>query len=284
MKRVHLICYLLAIMIFFHAKQSDAEPSAWIAYDVECNLIDGKASFEKLYLPVMHIEILNAGTGSNGILTIKGGHFLYGVYSEYQENKLNHAMGNDVDIALKYGFHPYSPNPKKVHHLVDPARKRGIYRYLFQDDEGRLSAESIEYKIDKTSGSIDFPKFRSLTEQLNSYVPYIEYVLDSSDKMVTGIIVRFVKPDNPAEAIIRDVTMEGITVGSLVVASKKLVHINKSFKEGEAAETLVTLDPPIAANSIPSIGVLYKNTPNKAKYAELWYSWRYHNLNVKEPY
>jgi hypothetical protein len=127
---------------------------------------------------------------------------------------------------------------------------------------------------------VTLPKISSTTEQLASYVPYVEYVL--TDAKVTGILLKMVKADDPRTVILKEdgtgfKEFGKVNLFGLAPSWEHLqqMKIDKKFKPGDAVEIELKVKPPREPRFIGVIEVWYKDAA-QVKGVEVWQRWNFY--------
>ena len=158
-------------------------------------------------------------------------------------------------------------------------------QYVPMDSEGRilsfvLSADNglngvgVNWSfpdMPSLDGQGTIPSFRSTQQQLDSFVPYVEYIRSSSD--VTGLKWRIVKASDTSTPVSQDFKMNFAIMGIVnhdniwLIGSGEYEH---EIKAGETPEGTFTFNKPISESEIAEIYVgLDVNEGSDAEY----YDW-----------
>ena len=123
------------------------------------------------------------------------------------------------------------------------------------------------------------PKIRSTQEQLDSYVPYLEYALE--DGKIKDLTFRIVKPGDTATALVKDDAIDFGVLGKVDFWGRpgwwhmKEIKVGKKFKNGDTLETKITVKPPIDPRQVGVIGFHFGGAIQD-KNAEVWYKWHFY--------
>jgi hypothetical protein len=146
--------------------------------------------------------------------------------------------------------------------------------------ETELSEKTVSWTLGKDSGDVALPKIRSTREQLDSYVPYVEYIL--TDEKVTGVILRMVKPDEPEKAILKaggTGFKEFYRVELWVNGSRENYYqelkFDKKFNPGDAIEVELNVDPPLLPSRIGTVFIWFKDEA-QTDGADVKQKWSFH--------
>ena len=125
-----------------------------------------------------------------------------------------------------------------------------------------------------------FPDYMTTQEQLESYVPYVEYI--SSGSQVTGLRWRVVSPDNTSEPVTFDFRV-GFRVFDVWDVDRYILYANQweYIEAGNPVSGEVTFDSPVNESDIQTIRVAWKYGEGSA---ERIYQWFFRKPSEPEPY
>jgi hypothetical protein len=269
-----VVCFaLVPVQTAFAA----APPRVFVAYRTDSSIVDGKAEYfegiKKTQFAWMYLGVAGGDPKSKGSLEIKGGRYTVGTWNDWRGKKGVSESGSDraFDMAFVNGL------VGKIH---SPVLGKGEETIFYGAAETGLSEKTISWSIGKTQGEVTLPKIRSTSEQMESYVPYAEYIL--ADGKVTGITLRMVKPDQPQSAIVKE---DGSGFGefwkvSLFGLSPSWEHlqeikIDRKFKPGDAVEVELKLDKPREGRFIGLVDVWYKDEA-QTEGSDVWQRWSFY--------
>lgn len=139
--------------------------------------------------------------------------------------------------------------------------------------DGGLNGVNVSWNFpDNTSynGQGIVPHYRTTQEQLESYVPYVEYVWNGSQ--VTGLRWRVVAPDNTSEAVTLDFASSFIVASVQNAAGNTLYSGQWAYIEaGDIVSGEVTFDSPINEADISRIRVAFNRWNEDSENSYQWY-------------
>jgi hypothetical protein len=283
MKKIMFLSLLVGMLFFitsgaFAASAND--PHVFLAYRTDGVVSDGKANYggDHTRFSWVYLGINGGDSKSKGTLEIKDAEYTFGTWDDFRGKKGNSINGESHTFDLSYidvilGRKAHAP-------VID--NKNVIFYGAAQTG---LSEKTISWTLGKTSGEITLPKIRSTSEQLSSYVPYVEYVL--MDDKVTGLILRMVKPDEPENAITKeddDTGFREFGKVNLLGLSPNWEHlqeikIDKKFKPGDVIEVGLKVNPPQTPRFIGVVEVWYKDE-TQTEGTEVWQRWNFYKRNI----
>lgn len=148
---------------------------------------------------------------------------------------------------------------------------------------GGLNGVNVSWNFpDKPSynGQGTVPNYRTTQEQLNTFVPYVEYI--SSGSQVTGLRWRLVSPDNTAEAVTLDFTVgfrlfNVLDIGGYSLYSGSWITV----EAGNPVSGDVTFDEPINGADITLIRAGWNVWNGNS---ESIYQWYFYNPSEPAPW
>lgn len=149
--------------------------------------------------------------------------------------------------------------------------------------DGGLNGVNVSWNFpDKSSynGQGTIPNYRTTQEQLESYVPYVEYI--SSGTQVTGLRWRVVSPDNTSEAVTLDFASSFIVADIWNTSGNHLYSGGwATIEAGNPVSGEVTFDTPINESDISIIRVAFDYWNNNLENS---YQWHFCKPSTPQPY
>ena len=142
--------------------------------------------------------------------------------------------------------------------------------------DGGLNGVNVSWNFpDKPSynGQGTIPNYMTTQEQLNTYVPYVEYI--SSGSQVTGLRWRLVRPDNTAEAVTLDFTV-GFRIFNIRDIGGYSLYGGDwvPFEAGNPVSGDVTFDEPINEADITLISAAWNYWDGDSERIYQWYLYK----------
>lgn len=198
---------------FFHP--ITIKPLLWTAYESSAKLnSDGKASysdaeFSRVWLSVLdnlhEARMTDAYSSATGTLTVSGGSgYSYGTSS--QDAAVT--TGSDtLKLAVNPDDCPVGGTGKEWETVNDSGSLISFYGTAETGAMDNLAVKAEFSTAPEMNITTTLPTFRKTSEQLSSYVPYVELI--TSGSTATGVKWRFVKSDAP------DTVLSGIDVKNI---------------------------------------------------------------------
>ena len=279
-KRV--FCFLTcAIACFFLVSEPAlaAAPSFWIWHRTDCRMEDGKTVYDDgVNFTWLLMGIANVPASSKGSLTIKNGGYTYGTWNEGPKRRQGsgtHVAGTTCQLDLKIEKNGTISASSAV-----PVNAKGESLLFWGEADAGVSEKSLSYVLGKTAKDIVLPKIYSTQEQLDSYVPYLEYALE--DGKIKDLTLRIVKPKDTVTALVKnDVIDFGVLAHvdfwgrSPRWQQMKIIKVDKKFKNGDTLEATIAVKPPLDPRSIGVIGIHFSRA-KQDKNSEVWYKWHFY--------
>jgi hypothetical protein len=272
-KRLMLVSFIFSIVVFvFWAGAALAsEPYLYFYHRTNARIVDGKSNYDQAKFDRVYFDITDTDPAlKNVTLTIKNGSYTYGTVNQLRNNQLIEKISNnDHTFKTKY----FSANKAHI-----PVNADGRELAFGGDANSSFSERAFSYSLDGVVVEGVLPKFRSTSEQLVSAVPYIEYILNA-DNQIAGLNIRFVKPENPAQALVKTPALD-ISYWERVLfwgADDQYfggVRMAKSFADGEILEYQLTYDTPVDPNQVYGVAIRFGNNYQSSKISAL-YRWNF---------
>ncbi len=178
-----LLCMVLAVLAASPAVSS--ESSLYAVHQSIADIKDGKADLSNARFRMMELSI-NSDYYERGTMTLSGGR-----YSYWDGKAVQTVTEEPHTFELRDSFMPIVSNDEV---------------YFLREAEGGLNGVNVSWNFPddpSMNGSTTLPNFRTTQQQLDSFVPYVEYVY-SGDK-VSGFMVRLVNPSNVSVPVVQNV-------------------------------------------------------------------------------
>lgn len=173
-----LLCMVLAVLAASPAVSSESYVSA--THQSIADIKDGKADLSSARFRMMELSI-NSDYYGRGTMTLSGGRYSYWDGKALQTvTGEPHTFSSDDDSFAHWDF--------------------------LREADGGLNGLNVSWTFPDNpseNGSDTLPNFRTTQQQLDSFVPYVEYVY-SGDK-VSGFTVRLVNPSNVSVPVVQNV-------------------------------------------------------------------------------
>ena len=195
---------LLACMMMLLLMSSGAwaEPYMWAKHESLAGLTDGhsdysQARFSQIYVTVSDNDVQFTEEISKlpGTFTISGGN--YSFWNGQEMQKVSEAP-HTFKLGSTYGIWGY-----------ELYRDDGQRTRLCLEADNGLNGINANWSVPdmpSLSGQATFPNYRTTQEQLDSFVPYIEFIRSGSK--VTGLNWRVVNPSDTSKPVSQDFNME----------------------------------------------------------------------------
>ena len=188
-----------ACFVFLLVMVSSAwsETSLRIEWRVLAGITEGHSDYSDARFGCVRMRVRDrdpADENISGTLTLSGGNYLY-----YDGDVLKRVSGTSETFTLR-------PREDRSYYLL--RNKEGTEIRLALEDENGLNGVTASWSFpDRPSmnGQTVITEHRTVEEQLNSFVPYFEYILDGSK--VTGISWRVVNPSDTSKPVSQDFYM-----------------------------------------------------------------------------
>lgn len=271
-KRILSLSVIAFALLLSHGTLFASDAKLWLAYRTDAEMSGGKTVYDKARFSWVYMGIKGLGKGNDGTFTIKKGKYTFGTFADrWSKGASSNVNGTDKEFTLAFvkgimgttGFSPVNAQWKEL--------------IFWGAAETGLSEKTVSYKLDAAQGEIALPKIRSTKAQLESYVPYIEYVLSGKD--ITGLIVRFVSIKDTQTPLTRGEAVDLAFLERVNIFGKhpewkflKGVRIDKFFRTGDTLEASVKVDPPVDSRKVGVVEVWFRDAA-QTKGAEVWQRW-----------
>lgn len=185
-----LACFILLLVAVSVAW---SETSLRIEYRILAGITDGQADYSDSRFGCLRVRVRDDDPADEmipGTLTLSGGNYLY-----YDGDELKSVSGTSQTFTLR-------PRDDRKYYLL--RNKEGSEIRLALENENGLEGVTASWNFpDRPSMNSEtvITRFKTVQEQLNSFVPYFEYILDGSK--VTGIRWRIVNPSDTSKPVRR---------------------------------------------------------------------------------
>ena len=261
-----LLCVVLVIAMLSSAS---AESYMWAEHESNASLINGQADysqarFSQIYVTVSNSDVQFTEEIANlpGTLTLSGGS-----YSFWDGKKMQTVSGTSHTFKLgsTYGLWGY-----------ELYRDDGYRTRLCLGADGGLNGVNVSWSVPdmpSLSGQAVFPDYRTTQEQLNTFVPYIEFTRSGSQ--VTGLTWRVVKPSDTSTPVPQGFNME-FQVENVCIDGWDSVFGSEwiDIPAGDTPEGSLTFDEPIDESEIWFVEV---NLSTYEDNNQEVYSWKFTN-------
>lgn len=273
---------LCAVLVAAMVSAANAETYFWSRHLSVAGLTDGHADYSSARFHDIGIEITDSNAvptaedaALTGTLTLSGGS-----YSFWDEGKLQQVSGTQHTFNLAF-----APDGVVGSGIVDypPVNDAGNFLRFMSAADGGLNGVTgsavfpgrPDYNV---QGS--FPRFRTTQEQLNTFVPYVEYIRSGSQ--VTGLVWRVVNPADTSRAVSQDFEMR---FRVRAVYGDEYEHLyngsNMTIPAGENPEGVVTFDEPIDESEIWAVRIRLRTYETGSSSD---YDWVFFSVRNEEPY
>lgn len=253
-----------------------ASPYFLIWHEVDANIVDGKSSYDDVTFCHLYCDITNAATKRGGSLTITDLSASFGTWAEFSNNKSAAARiaGETKKFKLLYDGSEEG---------LLPVGDEGVKLIFWGDADKGFSDKHFSFAIDgSTTAKGTLPTIRSTTEQMKSFVPYIELVVDVLDR-VTDVKWRFVDPANADVALVKRTKAGGANVGRVIRltfldANGKRISISrvrKNFTDGEELSGIAKLEKAVMLSELNQVRILFEEDNQKPK-CLVNYEWHFY--------
>lgn len=248
----------------------------WVKHESNAGLTDGhsdysQARFSQLYVTVSNsdVQFTEEISKLEGTFTISGGN-----YSFWNGTEMQKVSGTQHTLKLgsTYGIWGYE--------LYNDAGQRT--RLCLEADNG-LNGVNVSWTVPdmpSLGGQATFPNYRTTQEQLDSFVPYIEFI--RSGTQVTGMRWRVVKPSDTSKPVAQSFNMQfqvehASREGWNDFYASEWVQI----PAGTSPEGIIAFDDPVEESEIWLVQV---NLTTFDASQEKIHSWKFSRLNEPEMY
>ena len=207
MRKLAVMVILCALSLTFSCVAFGAEsgPLMFLSHGSNADMVDGKAVYDNARFNAIFMlayedrPITAEDSNVKGSLTIKNGTFRY--YGQLGE-KVVEGFYNNQDAT--FDFIPSFPLIVGSSNQPEyQPSESGVPISFTGTADGGLQGKSIVwslYNINVSNRSETIPNFRTTPQQLETYIPYVEYVRNGTT--VTGIKWRLVKPGDTTKAVL----------------------------------------------------------------------------------
>jgi hypothetical protein len=263
---VGLVLALWSVPVFAY------EPYFYIIHRVNSDLVNGKSSYSNSHFNRVHIDVTtdNAPT-STATLTVKGGSYSYGTWNGlWDDLAIERVTASDRTFNLRYNTD---------YEAIVPVNSAGEEVVFWGAADTGFSEKEFTYTIDGVAKEGRVPKIRSTSEQLATYVPYIECVFNQSNYL-TGLKIRFVNPSNPSQTLTKSSTANVGTVDRILIWGAddnyiRTINANKTYSDGELLEGTVDYSEPVNPSQVYGIEIRFSDD-NQVSGVESWYRWNFY--------
>ena len=274
-----LLCVLLVTAM---VSSANAEMYFWSRHLSVAGLTDGHSDYSDARFHDVGIEITNTNVTPTaedatltGTLTLNGGS-----YSFWNDGKLQKVSGNQQTFNLAF-----APDGQVGSGFLDypPVNNAGNFlRFMVEADGGLNGITGSAVFPDKPDYNVQdsLPNFKTTREQLNTFVPYVEYIRSGSQ--VTGLTWRVVNPADTSKAVSQDFEMRFRVRAVYASGYDNLYNgSNMTIPAGEIPEGTITFDEPINESEIWAIRIRLRTYETGSSSD---YDWVFYNARNEEPY
>jgi hypothetical protein len=256
------------------------EPYFYIYHRVNSDLVNGKSSYSNCDFNRVYIDVTtdNAPTTDTATLTVKNGSYSYGTWDGlWDDLPIERVANSDRTFNIKY----YAEDEALV-----PVNSAGEELIFWGAADTGFSEKDFAYTIDGVTKEGRVPKIRSTSEQLATYVPYVECVFDQNN-YITGLKVRFVNPSNPNQTLTKSGTINVGTVSQILLWDEegnyfRTINANKTYSNGELLEGTVDYDEPVNPSQVYGIEIRFSDD-NQDSGVKSWYRWNFYVDSLPSP-
>lgn len=249
----------------------------WIQHGSWADIVDGKAvydraEFDRVYLTISSPETVakKSHKDAKGTLTIEGGRYTFWDGEEITVSggkaPREFVLASDSSMTVGERGLDYA--------LTDV---RGDEISFYGDADSGLRGKEVRWDFPghpELSGKGKVPTWRTTSQQLKAYVPYVELVRDGGK--VEEIQWRFVDPADPSKAVkMKDWTSVQVRAYDHAKEKMTVLEKGKSFKKGSTPQGTVRLDPPLPEEDLCYVQVRFWLDGDR-------YSWRFSPLSVDD--
>ena len=267
-----LVCMLLVMLLTSAACGATTLRSDHKSF---AEIVDGHADYSDARFGYVRFRVRNREATDDtakqsGTLTVSGGNYTYA-----DGDGLKKVAGTSDTFIL-------SPNPSNKEYYLLKNKEDDEIRFGLEADNG-LNGASVSWNfpdMPSLNGQGVVSTYKTTQEQMNSYVPYFEYVLDGSK--ATGIKWRIVNPSDMNTPVSQDFYM-GFNINDVVVGSEYLDADSwTDIAPGDTPEGIIMFESPVEASEIVLV-VLRLDTSEPGKEGE--YQWYFYKKDRDpEPY
>lgn len=248
---------------------ASAAPYLWSLHQSRTDIVNERAVYDntrflKVLLTVDDEDTLaeQKHLDARGILTLLGGQYSFWNGTELvdvSETSQEFALANDDFLLGKKGIYYLLRDSKGEEIKFENAADHGL--------KG-VRAEWMFPTLPELNGSGTIPNFRSTQEQLKTYVPYVELVMDGTN--VTGVRWRIAAPQNPFQTKPLDVATQ-VRVRVEDRNQKRVYHKWQSpIPANGRPEGSIALDVPLAQSELARILIDLEEERTDGTYRYLW--------------
>jgi hypothetical protein len=274
---VLIFLFFAVLAAFAPMKEAFAgEPYFFLVHCTRAQIKGSKAVYDDVYFRRVHIDITDADPKNSVSLTVRGGSYTCGSPGEFATGAPGTIVdGQDKTFRTKY-FSEYS-----AHLPVNAARDP--LRFWGKADTG-FSEKEFAYTLDfnpEVTGVL--PKIRSTGEQMASYVPYVEYVVNEGK--ITALILRMVKPSSPEIPLVKS---EDVRTGYIRhvdffdARGKRMLResLARTISDGQKIEMEIKLSKPLDPTKVYEVDVIFADA-TKGTFINAWYAWYFESDHRK---
>ena len=257
------------VLVFWAAPALAYEPYLYFFHQTFSAIINGKSDYSDTQFDYVHMDVTDTDPAlENVVLTIKNGSYSYGTWDNLLDAQPIRTIANtDFTFNTKY----FSDDEAHV-----PVNDANEHLYFWGAADSGFSEKAFSYSLDGAVINGALPKIRATSEQLKSYVPYVEYVLNANNR-VAALNISFTDPSNPAQTLIKtsEIDVELLERVNLWDQVDNLLGgnlINKRFADGDELKYQVILDNPPDPSEIDNVVVRFGlDYPSGNKVLYRWY-------------
>jgi hypothetical protein len=267
---VYISLILTSLILIFGATPALAsQPYFFFYHQTESSIVNGKSTYDDARFGFVYWDITDTDPAlENVAVTIENGSYSYGTWSNLRNKQ---PIGTITNADFTFNTKYFSSNEAHI-----PVNSAGERLYFWGTANSGFSGKGYSYSLNGAATNGVLPDFRSTGEQLMSCVPYVEYILNSSN-LITGLNVSFINPSNPAQTLVKTPEIDVSRLERVVFDDWKgdyfsRVRMNKIFADGDELKYQVTYDKPVNPDEIRGVEVRFgQNLPSGISALYRWY-------------
>lgn len=245
----------LAAVLLLSVQCAWADAQLWTGHYSVSEMADGHSDYSSARFYRMRITVDDTSrTPTQEYLNLKGALTIHGGTYSFINNKLCQAVSGtsqtltlSKDMDLDFTALQYVPRDSE-----------GNTIYFVMSADNGLNGVDVSWSfpdMPSFDGQGIIPDFRSTQQQLDSFVPYIEYIRSGSD--VTGLKWRVVKPSDPTTPVSQDfnMTFRLVSVIDTGFYNLGIEQEEHEITAGETPEGTFMFSEPISASEIGAVDV-----------------------------
>lgn len=270
-----LACLLLVVL---WSSCAFGELSLFTSHRSIVDFVDGKPDYSTARFLAFWVHAVSDNLATQEDLNLTGSMSFSGGNYSFWDSK--NGMRKISDTPYTFGLASTSGVGGELGY--EPFTASGDVIAFCLSADGGLNSVDVSWNFPGNAsynGQGTIPNYRTTQEQLESYVPYVEYI--SSGTQVTGLRWRMVSPDKTSEAVTLDFA-SGFIVSEIWNASGNNLYSGEwaTIETGNPVSGEVTFDTPINEADISRIRVAFNYRDGNSDNS---YQWHFCKPSTPEP-